>query len=103
MSKKIDLIQKYGYRQLEKPEIRVWCHPRKVGKRGDDYYKIFSYEIVSPDSIAKSLATARRFISRHDEAETVPLIAFDGYEFTEGDFWQYYSAKNANRKKGYEN
>ena len=103
MGKTVDLIQVFGCGKLEKPEIRVWCHPRKVGIRGDDYYEIFSYKIVSPDSIAKSLATARRFISRHEEAETEPLIAFDGYEFTEEDFWQYYSGKNANRKKGYQN
>ena len=48
------------------PEIRVWCHPES-GK--DDYYKVFD-----------SFLEAIKFISKHKEAEDIPLIAFRGYE-----------------------
>ncbi len=60
--------------QLEKkitdvPEIRVWCHPHKIGKSGSDYYHTF-----------KSFSKALAFIKKHKEAESVPLVAFKGYE-----------------------
>ena len=90
MSKTRDLIQMCGDGKLEKPEIRVWCHPRKIGKPGDDYYRLFRCRLMSRGSIADSLAAAKRFISRHEEAEADPVVAYDGYEFTEQMFWQYY-------------
>lgn len=63
-----DTIQKYrGNFQI--PEIRVWCHPHKVGEDGDDYYYTFG-----------SFEEALHFIETHKEAEDVPLIAFRGYE-----------------------
>ena len=54
---------------LKVPEIRVWCHPHKIGKSGDDYWHMF-------DSFEKALD----FIKKHKEAESNPLIAFRGYE-----------------------
>lgn len=64
----VDLIQKCKGK-LETPEIRVWCHPHKIGESGDDYYQLFA-----------SFADALAFISTHKEAEPFPLIAFGGYE-----------------------
>lgn len=63
-----DLIQETEG-NLEVPEIRVWCHPPKIGKSGDDYYQIF-----------ETFELALAFIKSHKEAEEVPLIAFRGYE-----------------------
>lgn len=94
MSKTRDLLQMCVDRKLEKPEIRVWCHPRKIGKRGDDYYQLFRCRSMSPDSIARSLAAAKTFIIRHEEAEGEPVVAYDGYEFTEQTFWQYFCSKD---------
>jgi len=65
----IDMLQEMDG-NLQVPEIRVWCHPHRIGKSGDDYYEVF-------DSFEKAL----NFISsRQEEAEDVPLIAFRGYE-----------------------
>ena len=55
--------------KLEIPVIRVWCHPHRIGKSGDDYYKVFG-----------TFSQALAFIKRHREAEKVPLIAFRGRE-----------------------
>ena len=63
-----DLTQE-GKDRLETPEIRVWCHPHKVGRRGDDYYYQF-------DTFKQAL----NFIEEHKEAEDAPLIAFRGKE-----------------------
>jgi hypothetical protein len=63
-----DLIQE-SRGNLEVPEIRVWCHPHRVGKNGDDYYEVF-----------ESFKKALEFIKFSKEAEGVPLIAFRGYE-----------------------
>ena len=98
MGKAVDLIQIYSSGKLDKPEVRVWCHPGKVGESGDDYYMRFFSKTTSLDSIAKSLSQARKYIKSHEEAETEPLIAYDGYEFTEEEFWQYYRPKNADEK-----
>jgi hypothetical protein len=54
---------------LEVPEIRVWCHPHKIGESGSDYYQVFD-----------SFKEAHQFIAEHKEAEQQPLIAFRGYE-----------------------
>lgn len=64
----IDVIQKHRG-NLETPEIRVWCHPHKVGLSGDDYWEEFN-----------SFEEAVDFITEHPEAEEHPLIAFRGYE-----------------------
>lgn len=64
----IDMIQQTKG-NFETPEIRVWCHPHKIGKSGDDYYYTFP-----------SFEDALTFIDTHDEAENHPLIAFRGYE-----------------------
>ena len=56
-------------KKLKTPEIRVWCHPHVIDKRGSDYYYVFD-----------SFRDAETFCKEHKEAE-VPLIAFDGYEF----------------------
>lgn len=63
-----DLIQEFEG-NMEIPEIRVWCHPHKIGKSGDDYTQIF-----------ETFEDAIKFIKSHKEAEKVPLIAFAGYE-----------------------
>ena len=63
-----DLIQEVG-EKLEVPEIRVWCHPHVIGKSGDDYCHTF-------DSFKEALD----FIKEHKEAESMPLVAFRGYE-----------------------
>lgn len=63
-----DLIQK-AKGELEVPEIRVWCHPHKIERSGDDYYRVF-------DSFKEAL----EFIRGNEEAEEVPLIAFGGFE-----------------------
>ncbi len=98
MGKAVDLIQAFGSGKLDRPEIRVWCHPRRVDESGDDYYMLFSCETTSPESIAKTLTKARRYIKRHEEAESEPLFAYDGYEFTEEEFWQYYYTNNQKSK-----
>lgn len=54
---------------IEVPEIRVWCHPEKIGEPGTDYFETF-----------KSFKRALEFIKEHKEAEKTPLIAFRGYE-----------------------
>jgi len=54
---------------LEVPEIRVWCHPHKVGRTGSDSYFVF-----------KTFKEALEFCAQSDEAEEIPLIAFRGYE-----------------------
>jgi hypothetical protein len=64
----IDLIQLNN--PLEVPEIRVWCHPRYIGRDGADYYYVFG-----------SFEDALDFIAEHPESEKAPLIAFRGYEF----------------------
>lgn len=57
-------------KKLDIPEIRVWCHPHRVGKKGSDYYYVFD-----------SFKEAIQFILGNKEmAEDVPLIAFRGYE-----------------------
>lgn len=63
-----DVLQE-GEGKLEVPEIRVWCHPAKIGQSGDDYYYDF-------DTFPEAL----RFIETHQESEDAPLIAFRGYE-----------------------
>ena len=64
----IDIMQMYP-NILEVPEIRVWCHPHKIGNSGDDYYLVFDTWKLALD-----------FIKRHKESEDVPLLAFRGYE-----------------------
>ena len=65
-----DTIQEVGVK-LKIPEIRVWCHPPKIGKDGEDYYYMFG-----------SFKGALAFIAKHKEAEDYPLIAFRGYELS---------------------
>lgn len=55
---------------LKVPEIRVWCHPHKIGKDGIDYYEIFN-----------TFNEAMKFIQTHKEAESIPLVACYGYEY----------------------
>jgi hypothetical protein len=55
--------------KLQTPEIRVWCHPHRIDKEGDDYFKVFP-----------NFEMAEKFIKAHEEAEEVPLVAFRGYE-----------------------
>ena len=68
----IDILQ--GRKKLKVPEIRVWCHPHKrpdfkEEDDGNDYYESFP-----------TFEAALAFIIEHPEAETVPLVAFQGYE-----------------------
>lgn len=63
-----DIIQEVEG-NLEKPEIRVWCHPHRIGKSGSDGYKVFP-----------SFQEALVFIKCTKEAERRPLVAFRGYE-----------------------
>lgn len=76
---------------LTVPQIRVWCHPHKVGKSGDDYYQVF-------DSFAEAL----NFIAKHKEAEDAPLVAFRGYELNlfEIDELKMVRVKVVVKKKG---
>lgn len=64
----IDVIQECEG-NLEIPEIRVWCHPHRAGKSGDDNYEVFD-----------SFKEAHEFIANNPEAEENPLIAFLGHE-----------------------
>ena len=64
----IDMIQEERG-NLEVPEIRVWCHPHKIGEKGDDYFETF-----------ESFEKALKFIKGTPKAEDTPLIAFRGYE-----------------------
>lgn len=57
-------------KMLEVPEIRVWCCPHRIGKKGDDWFETFD-----------SFKEAIEFIETHKEAERQPQIAFRGYEF----------------------
>lgn len=70
----VDLIQEYEKKEYEIPEIRVWCHPLKGG---DDYYYVFD-----------TFKQAVKFSKTHTEAESVPLIAFRGYEINIFDLKQ---------------
>jgi len=63
-----DMIQETRGK-LESPEIRVWCHPHRIGEDGDDTYVVF-----------EGFKEAEEFIQSHPEAEDTPLIAFRGYE-----------------------
>lgn len=63
-----DMIQEVEG-NLDVPEIRVWCHPHKGGKSGDDNYEVFD-----------SFKEAHEFIESNGEAEEAPLIAFLGHE-----------------------
>lgn len=63
-----DIIQEVNG-SLEVPEIRVWIHPHRIGKEGDDYYYVFP-----------TFKAALKYISSHPEAEETPLVAFRGYE-----------------------
>jgi len=65
-----DLIQEVEG-NLEIPEIRVWCHPPKIGKSGDDTYEVFD-----------GFDIAIKFIKKHKEAERFPCIAFNGFEIS---------------------
>lgn len=56
-------------KKLDVPEIRVWCHPPKVGESGSDYYMVFD-----------TFRDALRYIGITEEAEDHPLLAFGGYE-----------------------
>ena len=32
-----------GTKQIrDVPEIRVWCHPHKIGMKGEDYFQVFT-------------------------------------------------------------
>ncbi len=62
-----DILQ--SKKKLDIPEIRVWCHPERINKKGEDYYYVFD-----------SFKDAIKFISKSREAEDVPLIAFRGLE-----------------------
>ena len=64
----IDVIQEADG-DLTTPEIRVWCHPHRIGLSGDDDYQVFD-----------SFKSAHEFIDSHPEAESSPLIAFKGHE-----------------------
>lgn len=64
-----DLTQVFDDKILDTPEIRVWCHPHYVKKKGDDWYETFD-----------SFKEAFEFIKTHKEAEGQPLIAYGGYE-----------------------
>jgi len=64
-----DIMQEGG-KELEVPEIRVWFHPHRVGRRGDDYYQV-----------CDSFKQAMELIEAHPkEAEPTPMLAFRGYE-----------------------
>jgi hypothetical protein len=70
MKKTIDVIQKYG-KVLKEPEIRVWCHPHYIGRRGSDYYRVF-------ENITKAFNYARNTKS----AEKNIFLAVNGYEYS---------------------
>jgi hypothetical protein len=53
-------------KKLETPEIRVWVHPPEGG---DDYVQTFD-----------SFKEAIKFTKTNKGAESVPLIAFRGFE-----------------------
>lgn len=64
-----DVIQK-ATEKFKIPEIRVWCHPHRIGKEGDDHYMVF-----------KSFKDAFRMIELNpDLTEDIPLVAIGGYE-----------------------
>jgi len=63
-----DITQETGGK-LVKPEIRVWCHPHFNNEKGEDYYIVF-------DTFDEAL----RFCEESKVAESVPLIAYGGYE-----------------------
>lgn len=64
-----DVLQ-HDKKILDKPEIRVWCHPHYINKEGCDYYKTF-----------ETVIEAKKFIKEHNESESIPLFAFNGFEF----------------------
>lgn len=64
-----DLTQ-HDLKILDKPEIRVWCHPHYIKKEGSDYFYKF-----------ESVQEAEIFIKSHKEAENKILFAFNGYEY----------------------
>ena len=56
---------------LDKPEIRVWCHPPKIGESDSDYWITFN-----------TVKEAMTYIKTHKEAENIPLFAFNGFEYS---------------------
>lgn len=65
-----DLMQEDN-KIMDRPEIRVWYHPHKIGLKGDDFFKTFS-----------TVKEAKEFIKKNKEAaEDTPLFAFNGYEY----------------------
>ena len=65
----VDVLQEIDG-NLDMPEIRVWCHPHRVNRKGGDYYWVFP-----------SFRSAMGYIKRTKSAERHPAIAFRGYEF----------------------
>lgn len=63
-------ITQHEKKILDKPEIRVWCHPERIGKSGSDYWMTFD-----------NVQEAKKFIQNHKEAEDTPLFAFNGFEY----------------------
>lgn len=63
-------IMQYEKKIIDIPEIRVWCHPHRIGGKGDDYFLTFD-----------GFKEAFEFINKNKVlAEDVPLIAFRGFE-----------------------
>lgn len=55
---------------IDIPEIRVWCHPERIGEPGERYCEKFN-----------GFKRALKFIEEHKKlTEAEPLIAFRGYE-----------------------
>ena len=55
---------------IEIPEIRVWCHPERIGEPGTKYFETF-----------KGFKRALEFINAHKKLTDIhPLVAFKGYE-----------------------
>lgn len=70
-----DMLQEE--KKLNKPGIRVWCHPTSGG---DDFYYTF-----------KTVKEAELFIKYNSfRPEEKPLVAYDGFEMYVKDFKKKY-------------
>jgi len=65
----LDGVQEADGNLLQLPEIRVWCHPHRVGRDGPHYFRRFH-----------SFAGAVRECALNPSAEETPLLAFRGFE-----------------------
>ncbi|KXB06813.1 hypothetical protein AKJ54_01065 [candidate division MSBL1 archaeon SCGC-AAA382K21] len=82
MGKAKDLFQSVGG-NLKEPQVRVWIHPGREGKSGDDYFYV-----IEKGNLKENIEEAKRFCNERKGAEDEPLIAYQGFEYTVNTFFE---------------